>query len=157
MTRAALADTLIAYRAGLEAELRLLERLRRLSDAQQGVGAEINPAHVTAVMAKRDRLMDGLVAIEDELRPMRQVLSTRRADASALTGFGETVALHRRAERLVAEIVEGDQQTRSALEGAEAARRLAHEMIEKGRSTLSAYRRVIRPTSIAASLVDRRG
>jgi hypothetical protein len=57
---------------------------------------------------------------------------------------------------MVNRIIASDQQSMAALEQAEIARRSAAMAMEKGETTLQAYRRVITP-SIHSSLVNRRG
>lgn len=155
-TAPALSETLTEYHTGLKAELRLLTRLKQLSDAQHEAGQTSEVTRLAEINAERDRVMNALMAIEERLKPLRQALAERRQEIVALPGYAETIALHRRAEALVVEIVDGDRQTVEALEKVESTRRLAHEMIEKGRASLSAYRRVVLPESIPAALFNRR-
>ena len=151
-----LPETLTEYHTGLKAELRLLARLKHLSEAQQAAGQTSEVTRLGEINAERDRVMNALMTIEERLKPLRQTLADRRQEIVSLPGYTETIELHRKAEALVLEIVEGDRQTVAALEKVESTRRLAHEMIEKGRASLSAYRRVVLPESIPAALFNRR-
>jgi len=153
---AELTEKLTEYHTGLEAELHLLAQLKQLSAAQQDAGQSSEVARLAAINAERDRVMNALMAVEEKLKPLRQILADRRQEIAALPGYSETIELHRKAEALVLEIVEGDRQTVSALEQVESTRRLAHEMIEKGRASLHAYRRVVLPESIPSALFNRR-
>ena len=151
-----LTETLVEYRSGLEAELKLLEQLKRLSGDQHDAGRTRQVARLSSINAERDEVMNALMAMEEKLKPLRQTLATNREEISGLDGYRETIALHRRAEALVSAIVDGDRETLTALEKVEDTRRLAHEMIEKGRASLTAYRRVILPESLPAALFNRR-
>lgn len=155
-TASELSATLAEYRTGLEAELQLLAELRQLSGDQHEAGAARSVKQLSSINADRDRVMNALMAVEEKLKPFRQTLASNRAAIAGLDGYDDTIALHRKAEALVAEIVDGDRQTLAALENVESTRRLAHEMIEKGRASLSAYRRVILPESIPAALFNRK-
>lgn len=155
-TVAELSATLAEYRTGLEAEMQLLADLKQLSGDQQEAGASRSVTRLTSINGERDRVMNALMAVEEQIKPLRQILATHREAIAGLDGYEETISLHRQAEALVAEIVDGDRRTLDALENVESTRRLAHEMIEKGRASLTAYRRVILPESIPAALFNRK-
>jgi len=157
VTSIPLGDILDGYRSGLEAELRLLKQLKRISDKQSESRVEPAASRARPLVETRDRLMQGLMALEEEIRPMRRIITEQLDVAAQLSGFEKTVLLHREAEQLIVEVIESDQQTLAALENAEQTRRLAQQMVEKGRTTLSAYRRVVTPTPTPASIVIRRG
>lgn len=155
-TASELSERLTEYHTGLKAELRLLAQLKQLSDAQHEAGQTSEVSRLAEINAERDRVMNALMTIEERLKPLRQTLADRRHEIAALPVYAETIDLHRKAEAMVLEIVDEDRQTVAALEKVESTRRLAHEMIEKGRSSLSAYRRVVLPESIPAALFNRR-
>ena len=67
------------------------------------------------------------------------------------------MAQHREAAQLVSAFSSTDQQSLSALADAELARRSAVVSLERGETTLAAYRRVLAPPVASATLVDRRG
>lgn len=157
MTRRELAESLLAYAAGLEAELALLRHIQRLSSEQQEATRSHDIARLHQVADERVRLMTGLVKIEHEIRTARHVLAEHQDLAGQLAGFTEVVELHQKAAALVSRIISADQETMAALREAEVARREATQAIEAGETTLNAYRRVINPSLSVPSLVDRRG
>jgi hypothetical protein len=157
LTPAELSQTLSAYASGLEAELALLNHVQRLSAEQQEATRQHDADRLRSIADERTRLMSGLVRIEHEIRSARHRLADHQRAASALPGFDNVVRLHRMAAALVNEILAADQETMSALRAAEAARHEAAQAIEAGETTLNAYRRVLNPSAIGPSLVERRG
>ena len=157
MTRRELSEPLLAYAAGLEAELALLRHIQRLSSDQQDATRNHDIERLNQIADERTRLMTGLVKIEHEIRAARHLLAEHQVVASQLPGFAEVIDLHHKAGTLVARIISSDQETMAALREAEVARREATQAIEAGETTLNAYRRVINPSLSAPSLVDRRG
>ena len=157
MTRRELGESLLAYAAGLEAELALLRHIQRLSSEQQEATRSHDIDRLHQVADERVRLMTGLVRIEHEIRAARHVLAEHQNLASQLAGFTEVVELHQMAAALVSRIISADQETMAALREAEVARREATQAIGTGETTLNAYRRVINPSLSVPSLVDRRG
>jgi hypothetical protein len=101
--------------------------------------------------------MGGLVTLEEDLRDVRALLTAHREMALRIPGFDEVVALHRDAAGLVNAILSTDQSSMSALANAELARRSAVAGLEKGETTLAAYRRVLAPPVASATLLKRRG
>jgi hypothetical protein len=101
--------------------------------------------------------MRSLVALEDGLRPVRQALADHRDLAKPLAGYDDVVRRHREAAQLVTAILATDQQSIAALADAELARRRAVASLERGETTLAAYRRVLSPPIASASLVDKIG
>jgi hypothetical protein len=152
-----LAEDITVYASGLEAEFVLLEQLDQLSVAQQTSSVGNDVAGVARFTDERMRLMNTLVTIEHELKPIRERLAEHRHDAMRLPGFDQLVVRHREAAALVARILTADQQTLDALRAAEDARRFAAQAIEAGETTLAAYRRVVAPPPSNAALVDERG
>ncbi len=152
----ALAETLAEYHNGLEAEVRLLTQLKRISNAQHDAGESSDVHRLTAISAERDDLMNALMAIEEKLKPLRQRLADGRQEVTTLPGYSQTTALHKKAEALVVEITDDDRETVAALEKVESTRRLAYEMISKGQTSLEGYRRVVLPESLPAALFNRR-
>ena len=157
MTREEGARLIDQYRAGLEAELHLLRQLAEVSDRQRSVSGEGDFPGFTDAADERDRLMQSLVTIEAELREVRAKLSADRPTAITLPGFEQVVALHREAAQVVANILSTDKESLSALADAEVSRRSAVAGLEKGETTLAAYRRVLAPPPTNATLVNRRG
>lgn len=143
------------YRAGLDAEIALLRQLEELP-----IGSDTSPqgvSQLTAIADERDRIMAGLVSLENDLRPLRTRLADARATLQGSPAFDGVAALHRVAGDLVARILASDADSLKALETAETARRFAAESVERGESTLAAYRRVVAPKVDNARILNRRG
>lgn len=157
MTSDHLRQRLEAYGAGLEAELVLLRHLQRLAREQQEATRANDVDELHRVADARDQAMAGLVTIEHELKPLREVIADHQQEVRKIAGFDEVIALHRTAAHLVATILSADGETIEALREAEVARRFAVQAIQSGQNTLAAYRRVIAPPLAHAALLDRRG
>jgi len=145
------------YRAGLEAEMAMLRHLAGLAAREREVTAARQLDVLDELTDVRERVMATLVTIESQLRPIRQALAEARPHLARLEEFKEVADLHQQAAALVGEIVASDEQSMAALRQAEHARRFAAESLEKGESTLAAYRRVVMPALPNATLVNRRG
>ena len=156
MNRDDLVRLIEQYRAGLEAELSLLHQLEAVAGRQREASHTPDYPALERAADDRDRLMRSLVIVEDGVRAVRKTLSEHRATASRLPGYDSVAALHREASQLVNRILSTDQQSLTALADAELARRSAVAGLERGESTLAAYRRVLAPP-VTSSLVDRRG
>ena len=157
MTDGELRDGLAEYRAGLEAQIGLLEQLVQVSARQRGESARRDFEGLGAAGAERDRLTQALVTIENGLKDLRVRLTASRDRTVMLPGYREVVALRQQAAALVARILATDEESIQALADAELARRAAVASLEQGETTLAAYRRVLSPTLAQASLLDRRG
>jgi hypothetical protein len=151
-----LASAISGYGAGLEAELALLERLQRLA-ARQHDALVVDDIHLLAgIGEERESVMASLVELEHQIKPLRELLASGLDRAARLPGFNEVVTLHRTAGSLVSRIMSADQGTIEALREAEGRRRLAAQTVEKGTTTLAAYRRVVAPRTKSA-IVDTEG
>jgi hypothetical protein len=157
MTRAELEAAIASYGAGLEAELSLLRQLDSLADRERQASLSDDLDLVSRISDERTRLMTGLLIVENEIKPLRPLLSEHRHEAESLPGFADVVALHRVASRLVNTILSADEETLRILHEASAARRAALATLEHGGQTLSAYRRVIAPPVANAALYESRG
>ena len=157
MTYDELARLIDQYRAGIEAELALLRQLADVSAHQHTVTHAGDFSAFGDAADERDRLMRGLVTIEEGLREVRTTLATHRDIAEKIKGFDDVMTLHREAATLVASIMAADQASLSALADAELARRRAVAGLERGETTLAAYRRVLMPPIASATLLNRRG
>lgn len=156
MKRDDLASAIAGYGAGLAAELSLLERLGALAEAQQDAGRGDDLQRLTSVGDERAAVLASLVEVEHQIKPLRQVLSSALEEARAMPGFDEVVALHRAAGQLVSGILSADRGTMESLREAERTRRLAAQTVERGATTLAAYRRVVAPPTRSA-IVDAKG
>lgn len=157
MTDGELRDGLAEYRAGLEAQIGLLEQLVQVSTRQRGESARRDFERLGAAGAERDRLTQALVTIENGLKDLRVRLTAHRDRTVVVPGYRDVVALRQQAAALVARILATDEESIQALADAELARRAAVASLEQGETTLAAYRRVLSPTLAQASLLDRRG
>jgi len=157
VTPAQLAELIDQYRSGIQAELTLLRQLSDIAQRQREVSDAGQLDEFRQAADARDRLMWNLVTVEDGLRQIRITLTRHRDVASHLPGFDDVAALHREAANLVSAILATDQRSLDALTDAELARRSAVASLERGETTLAAYRRVLAPPTSGAALVDRRG
>lgn len=148
---------LAEYRAGLDAELALLRQLDALSVRNREAVASGDPAAMRSVHAARDSVMSGLVSVEHELVPLRASLSQHRDLLKHTREYQVVAALHAEASEMVNRIIASDRASMAALEEAELARRSAALAMEKGETTLQAYRRVIAPATVNAALFNKRG
>jgi hypothetical protein len=145
------------YRAGLEAELALLRQLDALSVRQHAASVEGDLAALPRMHDQRDAVMASLVAVEHDLKPLRAALAERRHTLQHLPEFQSVAALHNDAAEMVTRIIASDQRSVAALKEAEHARRAAAAAMERGETTLQAYRRVVAPGTSSPTLVNRRG
>lgn len=152
-----IAGLLDQYRAGIEAELTLLQQLADTARAQRDVTQTSDFAAFGSVADARDRIMRSLVTIEEGLRPVRHALTEYRHVTAQIDGYEEVARRHREAAQLVNEILATDQQSIAELANAELARRSAVAGLERGETTLAAYRRVLSPPVSSAKLVDKIG
>jgi hypothetical protein len=157
LSRDALAELVDQYRSGIEAELNLLRQLAVIAEQQRSVTHDGNFAEFSEAADGRDEIMRSLVMLEETLRGIRHALTAQREQAAQIDGFDAVVALHREAAQLVGAILSTDQASLSALADAELARRSVVASLERGETTLEAYRRVLAPPVSSASLVNRRG
>ncbi len=153
----ALDAAISAYAAGLEAEMELLRQLAQLAATQRSTSGTADPPSLARFSDERTRLLNAIVTVEHELKPLRQQLAAAAPRAARLPAFRAVIARHREAARLVNEIIAADQHTLAALREAEAARRFAAQAIEAGETTLAAYRRVVAPPPSTAAIFDERG
>ena len=151
-----LAALIEQYRVGLEAELVLLGRLEAIAARQRETTQAADIPALQRAADERDALMSGLMAIEQEVRPIRGTLSQERTTARRLPGFAHVAELHEATARMVKDILETDLDSIRALEEIVSARRVAAQAVEHAESTLAAYGRITaRPP--AATLVNRTG
>jgi hypothetical protein len=157
VTRDEAARLLEQYGAGIDAEVTLLRQLADVAKDQREVTAAANFQAFNAVADRRDAIMRSLVTMEENLRALRVELTAHRDVARQVDGYDEVVNRHREATELVNVILSTDQQSISALADAELARRSAMASLERGETTLAAYRRVLSPPVSSAKLVDKVG
>jgi hypothetical protein len=151
------ARLLAQYRAGIDAELALLRQLADVARDQHKVTAASDFDTFNHIADRRDTIMRSLVTLEENLRVLRIELTAHRTVATLVPGYDEVVNRHREATDLVNTILATDQQSIAALADAELARRSAMTSLERGETTLAAYRRVLSPPVSSARLVDKVG
>jgi hypothetical protein len=144
------------YRVGLEAELVLLAHLQRVAARQRETTEAADVEALQRGADERDALMSGLMAIEQDIRPIREQLSRARAAARRLPGFSYVAGLHETTAQLVKNILETDRDSIRALEQIVASRRVAAQALEQAELTLAAYSRTTAAPA-AATLVNRTG
>ena len=105
----------------------------------------------------RDRLTRTLVTIEKGVREVREALNASKITLNRFEVYQQVVALRHTAAQLVQRILKIDHDSMKSLGDAELARRAALASLERGETTLAAYRRVIAPPVSSAALFDRRG
>lgn len=157
MTEVALVDALAQYRAGLDAEIALLEQLEAVAARQRAVMSRRDFEEFGRQGDERELLTRALVTVEEGLQPIRTRLTAARDRTATLPGYADVVERRQRAAALVARILSTDEESLQALADAELARRVAVASLEQGETTLAAYRRVLTPSLAHAALVDRRG
>ena len=145
------------YRAGLEAEIALLQRLAALAERERDVTASGSLVALNEISDARDGVMASLVAVEAQLTSVRRILVDTRERLAGSEAFEELTTLHKEAADLASSIMTADVHSMASLREAELARRFAQESIDQGESTLAAYRRVVNPPLKNATLVNRRG
>jgi len=145
------------YRSGIDAELTLLRQLADVARDQREVTTAADFGAFNRVADRRDAIMRSLVTIEEDLRTTRVELTAHREVAVKVPGYDAVVSRHREASDLVNLILSTDQQSISALADAELARRSAMASLERGETTLAAYRRVLSPPVSSARLLDKLG
>ena len=157
MTHAELVNLLEQYRAGLEAEIALLRQLEAVAERQHEVTESRDYERFRTESDQRDRLTGTLVAIDQQLRSMRETLHNSRQALSALPDYKIVGELRRVAADLVQRILATDRDSMKALSDAELARKAVVASLERGETTLAAYRKVIAPPVSSATLLNRRG
>ena len=157
MTKDDLARLIAEYRSGVETEIGLLRQLGDISMRQRAVATSGDLKNFGPPTEERDAIMRSLVTIEDGLRGVRAMLTQHRHEAASLPDFAAVSALHREAAQMVSRIMATDEASLTALADAELARRSAVASLERGETTLAAYRRVLAPPVASATLFDRRG
>jgi hypothetical protein len=145
------------YSAGLEAELHLLHRLEQVASEQHAGSRQGEFVRFGDAADERDKVMWNLVRLEEHLRVVRHALAEHPELTAEVPGFDDVVAKHRDAVALVNRILATDQASLSALADAELARRSAVAGLERGETTLAAYRRVLAPPVGAPTLLNKRG
>ena len=156
MTRESLEHLLHQYRAGLDAELALLRQLEQLASRQRDLTDVRDLDAFGGVGDERERVTSNLLAIEETLRVTRDALKSEGAPVRALPDYSSVADLHRRVSDLVARILDTDKESLQILADADRVRRAALAGLQRGESTLKAYRRTLAPATEPSALVNNR-
>jgi hypothetical protein len=151
------AQMLALYRAGLEAEIALLRQLEAVAFRQRTVSESRDFERLAAESDRRDSLTRSLVEIEQGLATGLRAMGASQEAVARLEGLSEVVSLRRTTASLVARILATDQLSLQSLANAELARRSALASLERGETTLAAYRKILTPPVSSAAFFDRRG
>ena len=151
------AQMLALYRAGLEAQIALLGQLEAVASRQRTVSESRDFERLAAESDRRDSLTRSLVEIEQGLATGLRAMGASREAVVRLEGLSEVVSLRRTTASLVARILATDQLSLQSLANAELARRAALASLERGETTLAAYRKILTPPVSSAAFFDRRG
>lgn len=157
MTFAEIDALLAEYRSGLDAEMALLRQLAASAERQKACTETRDFERLSAESDERDRVTRALVTLEERLTDIRHRLAAVRSLAAERPLYREVVEIRREAADLVSSVLSVDQESLKSLADAEMARRAALASLEKGETTLAAYRKVLTPPVEHAALVDRRG
>jgi hypothetical protein len=157
MTHGELLSLLEQYRAGLEAEISLLRQLEDVAARQREVTESRDYERFKRESDTRDRLTGTLVTIDQQLRDMRTTLHESRQALSGLADYAVVGELRRTAADLVQRILATDRDSMKALADADLARKAVIASLERGETTLAAYRKVIAPPVSSATLLNRLG
>ena len=151
------AQMLAQYRAGLEAQIALLRQLEAVASHQRTVSESRDFERLAIESDRRDSLTRSLVEIEQGLAAGLRVLGASRQSVARLEGLSEVIALRRTTANLIARILATDQLSLQSLANAELARRSALASLERGETTLAAYRKILAPPVASAAFFDRLG
>lgn len=157
MNRSEIEQLIQEYCAGLQAELAILRQLSALALRQKSSTESRDFERLSAESDDRDRVTRQLVKLEDGLAGLRHRLASVRAQAASLPGYQTVIDLRREAADLVSKVLSVDQESLKSLSDGETARRAALASLEKGETTLAAYRKVLTPSVEHAAIVDRVG
>jgi hypothetical protein len=152
-----LATVLADYRTGLDAELQVLAQLDAVATRQHSLPHPPAADDLTTVGAERERHLAALLALEQQLLPLRQHVAMHLTEARRLPGFAGVADRHRRVGELVTRIMALDGESLEALKRADLDRRAAAQNIETGEATLAAYRRILQQPQPSAGLFTQRG
>ena len=152
-----LSVVLADYGAGLDSAQQLLTRLEGLATRQHQLAPSPAPDPLSDLVAERQHVLDGLLALEFRLRPLRDRISADLEQARHVPGFEVVADRHRAAAAAVTRIMLLDKQSLAGLRPANRQRREAAQTVETAGVTLAAYRRILEGPQGSAGLVDERG
>ncbi len=150
-------EAVLAYTAGLDAEIGLLQQLEALGAEQRAVWARDELLPLGALATRRAALMHELAAVEARIAPLRDRLQTDLERALRTPGYPTAEIRRQEAQTLIYRLLAADRKLLTDLETSLESRRRESHDLDTGNATLAAYRRVVEPTLASAGLFDQRG
>jgi hypothetical protein len=150
-------EVVLAYRAGLDAEVALLHQVEALAAEQRAVLGRDELLPLGALATRRAAVMHELAAVEARMAPLRDRLRSDPERALRTPGYGAAEARREEARTLIHRLLAADRTLLTDLETLLASRRQESHDLDTGNATLAAYRRVVVPTVDSAGLFDQRG
>jgi hypothetical protein len=150
-------DVLVAYAAGLDAEIGLLRQVEALAAEQREAWVRNDLEPLASLATRRAALMHDLAAVESRLEPMRDRLVSDLARTRRLPGYAAAHARGQEAKALVHSLMAADRCFLNDLEVTLETRRREVHALDTGGATLAAYKRVVVPAVATAGIFDSRG
>jgi hypothetical protein len=150
-------DIVLAYTAGLDAEIALLQQVEALAAEQRAVWARDELLPLGALATRRAALMHDLAAVEARIAPLQERLRSDLERALRTPGYGAAEARRQDAQTLIYRLMAADRKLLTDLETSLESRRRDSHDLDTGNATLAAYRRVVVPTVVSAAVFDQRG
>ncbi len=150
-------EVVLAYTAGLDAEIALLQQVEALAAEQRAAWARDELLPLGALATRRAALMHDLAATEARIAPLRDRLRTDPDRARRCPGYAAADARVIEVQTLIQRLMQADRAFLTDLESTlESRRREAHDL-DTGGHTLAAYRRIVVPDVESAGFFDRLG
>jgi hypothetical protein len=150
-------EVVLAYTAGLDAEIALLQQLETLAAEQRAVCGRNELLPLGLLATRRAALMHELAAVEARIAPLRGRLQTDLEQALRTPGYPAVETRRQEAQTLIYRLLAADRKLLTDLETSLESRRRESHDLDTGNATLAAYRRVVEPTLASAGLFDQRG
>lgn len=150
-------EVVVAYTAGLDAEIALLHQVEALAAEQRAVLARDELLPLGALATRRAALMHELATIEGRTAPLRERLRSDPERALRTPGYVAAETRREEAQTLIYRLLAADRTLLTDLDTLLASRRQEAHDLDTGNATLAAYRRVVVPTVDSAGLFDQRG
>lgn len=150
-------EVVLAYTAGLDAEIALLQQVEALAAEQRAVWARDELLPLGTLATRRAALMHELAAVEARIAPLHERLRSDLERAIRTPGYGAAEARRQDAQTLIYRLMAADRKLLTDLETSLESRRRASHDLDTGNATLAAYRRVVVPAVASAAVFDQRG
>jgi hypothetical protein len=150
-------ELVLAYAAGLDAQLAILAQVEALAAEQRVAWTRNELLPLGGLATRRAELMHELAAIEARLAPLNDRLRTDLERALRTPGYGQAEARRQEARALIYRLMAADRKLLTDIETSLESRRRESHDIDTGNATLAAYRRIVVPAIASAGLFDQRG